>query len=199
MTTRDSILNAAEEIFVNSGFSGSSMKSIAERADVAKSLLYHYFSSKRELWDEVIQRRVSQAKLPERMIEMVSSIASEGLRAVRSKKNHTTYFEFLRDNPQFVRMLAWLNAEQAFPMDPPLEMRKEVIEKLNELQKKGVFRDDIDPRMFVICFMAICEMWFLSRSKISAWLGDDLKEDEMNEKFIEAAGKILLDGIAGTK
>ncbi len=199
MSTRDNILDAAEEIFVNNGFSGSSVKRIAERAAVAKSLLYHYFASKRELWDEVIHRRVSQAKLPERMIEMVSSIASDGLEAVRTKKNHTTYFEFLRDNPQFVRMLAWLNAEQVFPMDPPLEMRKEIIEKLNELQKRGVFRDDIDPRMFVVCFMAICEMWFLSRSKISAWLGEDLKENEMNEKYINAAGKILLDGIAGTK
>ncbi len=87
MSTRDNILDAAEEIFVNKGFSGSSMKSIAERAAVAKSLLYHYFASKRELWDEVIHRRVSQAKLPERMIEMVSSIASDGLEAVRSKKN----------------------------------------------------------------------------------------------------------------
>lgn len=199
MSTKDNILDAAEEIFVDRGFSGSSMKNIAEQANVAKSLLYHYFSSKRELWDEVIQRRVSQAKLPERMIEMVSSIAADGLEAVRTKKNHTTYFEFLRDNPQFVRMLAWLNAEQAFPMGPPIEMRRDIIEKLTELQKKGVFRDDIDPRMFVICFMAICEMWFLSRSKISAWLGDDLNEDEMNEKFIDAAGKILLNGMAGSK
>ena len=113
MSTRDNILDAAEEIFVNKGFSGSSMKSIADKATVAKSLLYHYFASKRELWDEVIYRRISQANLPERMIEMVSSIASDGLDAVRKKKNHTTYFEFLRDNPQFVRMLAWLSAEQS--------------------------------------------------------------------------------------
>jgi len=199
MSTRDSILDAAEEIFVNNGFSGSSMKNIAGHAGVAKSLLYHYFVSKRELWDEVIHRRISNARLPERMIEMVSSIASDGLEAVRTRKSHNTYFEFLRDNPQFVRMLAWLNAEQVFPMDPPLEMRREIIEKLNMLQKKGVFRDDIDPRLIVVCFMAICEMWFLSRSKISAWLGDDLNENEMNDKYITAAGKILLDGITGTK
>ena len=136
MSTRDSIMDAAEEIFVNSGFSGSSMKSIAERAAVAKSLLYHYFASKRELWDEVIHRRVSQAKLPQRMIEMVSSIASDGLEAVRTKKNHTTYFEFLRDNPQFVRMLAWLNAEQSLWICPPPEVRSEIIGTLKELQKK---------------------------------------------------------------
>ncbi len=196
MNAKDRIMNAAEEIFVNKGFSGSSMKSIAEKADVAKSLLYHYFSSKHELWKKVIHRRVSHARLPDRMIETVSSIVIDGLDSVRNKKRHTTYFEFLRDNPQFVRMLAWLNAEQALPMDPPSEMRGEVIEKLEMLQKKGIFRDDIDPRMFVVCFMAICEMWFLSRNRISAWLGEDLNNDEMSEEFIDAAGKILLDGMA---
>lgn len=199
MSTRDSILDAAEKIFVNSGFSGSSMKNIAEQAHVAKSLLYHYFSSKRELWDEVIQRRISQAKLPERMIEMVSSIVSEGLEAVRNKKNHTTYFEFLRDNPQFVRMLAWLNAEQSLWICPPPEVRNEVINKLKELQEKGVFRDDIDPRMFVVCFMSICEMWFMSGNRISAWFGEDMHEDKMSERYIDAVGKILLDGIKGQK
>ncbi len=199
MSTRDSILDAAEEIFVNSGFSGSSMKRIAEKAAVAKSLLYHYFSSKRELWDEVIQRRVSLAKLPDRMIQMVSSIAADGLEAVRNKKNHTTYFEFLSDNPQFVRMLAWLNAEQSQWICPPLEVRAEVIAELQKLQKKGIFRDDIDPRMFVICFMSICEMWFMSKSRISAWFGEDMNEDEMNKKYIDAAGKILLYGIVGKK
>jgi len=71
MSTKDEILNAAEGIFVERGFSGSSMKSIAEKAHVAKSLLYHYFASKRELWDEVIHRRVFDARLPERMIENI--------------------------------------------------------------------------------------------------------------------------------
>ncbi|NOQ23039.1 MAG: TetR family transcriptional regulator [Candidatus Aegiribacteria sp.] len=199
MSTRDNILDAAEEIFVSSGFSGSSMKSIAEKATVAKSLIYHYFASKRELWDEVIHRRISNASLPDRMIELVSSILSDGLDVVRKKKDHTTYFEFLKDNPQFVRMLAWLNAEQSLWICPPPEVRTEVINKLKELQEKGVFRDDIDARMFVVCFMSICEVWFMSRSRIAAWFGEDMNEDEMSEKYIDAVGKILLDGMAGSK
>jgi AcrR family transcriptional regulator len=199
MSTRDNILDAAEDVFVDRGFSGSSMKSIAEKAQVAKSLLYHYFASKRELWDEVIHRRISQASLPERMIEMVSSILSDGLEAVRKKKNHTTYFEFLRSNPQFVRMLAWLNAEQSLWICPPTEVRNEVIKKLKELQEKGIFRDDIDPGMFVVCFMSICEMWFMSRNRISVWFDEDMSRNEINEKFIDAVGKILIDGMAGDK
>jgi len=199
MSTRDNILEAAEQIFVISGFSGSSMKRIAEKAAVAKSLLYHYFASKQELWDEVIKRRISNASLPDRMIELVSSIASGGLDVFRNEKNYTAYFEFLKDNPQFVRMLAWLNAEQSLWICPPPEVRSEVIKKLKELQDKGIFRSDIDPRMFVVCFMAICEMWFISRNRISAWFGEDMREDEMSKEYIDSVAKILLEGMAVIK
>lgn len=199
MSTRDIIMDSAEKVFVASGFSGSSMKSIAREADVAKSLLYHYFPSKRELWKEVIHRRVQQAGLPEKLIQTVSSVVNEGLDAVRQGRKHTTYFQFMMDNPQFVRMLAWLNAEQAFPLDPPVKMREEVLSRLEDLQQRGVFRDDIDPRMFVVCFMAVCEMWFMAGSRISAWLGEDMDTEEKSREYMDAAGRILLDGMAGGK
>lgn len=191
-------MNAAEEIFVDKGFSGSSIKSIADRAEVAKSLLYHYFPSKKDLWEEVIHRRVFQARLPEKLMETVSSVVEEGVDAFRKRGKHTTYFQFMRDNPQFVRMLAWLNAEQAFPCDLPSGIRARVLEKLTGLQEKGIFRSDIDPRFLVICFMAVCEIWFMSGSRISAWLGEDTDTDEMRENYMDAVGKILIQGMAGS-
>lgn len=199
MDTRETIMDAAEEVFVARGFSGASIKRIAEEAGVAKSLLYHYFPSKKELWQEVIHRRVRQARLPEKLIETVASVSRDGLEAVREGRRHTTYFEFMRDNPQFVRMLAWLNAERQFPCEPPLDMKEGVLDRLAELQKKGIFRDDIDPRIFVICFMAVCEVWFMSSDRIRAWLGDDLEGDGLAEEYMDAVGKILLEGMAGGK
>lgn len=195
MSTRDTILDAAESVFVSRGFSGASMKSIAERVEVAKSLLYHYFPSKKELWKEVIHRRVEQAGLQEKLIDTVSSVVDEGPDAARERGKHTTYFQFMMENPQFVRMLAWLNAEQAFPLEPPLKMREEVLTRLESLQASGVLRDDIDPRMFVVCFMALCETWFTSMGRISAWLGEDMKTPEKSREYMDAAGRILLDGM----
>ncbi|MBN2587987.1 MAG: TetR/AcrR family transcriptional regulator [Candidatus Fermentibacteraceae bacterium] len=197
MDTRLIIMDAAEDVFVDRGFSGSSIKSIAERAGVSKSLLYHYFPSKKDLWEEVIHRRVFQSKLPEKLIETVSSVVDGGIEAFREGGKHTTYFEFMRDNPQFVRMLAWLNAEKAFPCDLPPGIREGVLGKLESLQKKGILRDDIDPRIFVICFMAVSEMWFMSKDRISAWLGEDVDADEMSREYIDAVGKILTEGMVG--
>ncbi|MBD3278865.1 MAG: TetR family transcriptional regulator [Candidatus Aegiribacteria sp.] len=199
MAKREEIMDAAEEIFVENGFSGSSIKSIADRAQVAKSLLYHYFPSKKDLWEEVIHRRVFQSRLPEKLMDTVSAVVEEGVDAFRKRGKHTTYFQFMRDNPQFVRMLAWLNAEQAFPCDLPSQIRKGVLEKLKGLQDRGIFRSDIDPRFLVICFMAVCEIWFMSGSRISAWLGEETDTEKMRENYMDAVGKILIEGMVDSE
>jgi AcrR family transcriptional regulator len=46
---RDSILAAALELFVERGFHGTSVPSVAERAKVAAGTIYHYFESKEAL------------------------------------------------------------------------------------------------------------------------------------------------------
>jgi AcrR family transcriptional regulator len=43
---RDTILNAAADIFSQSGYASATMQQIAERCGVSKSLLYHYYTSK---------------------------------------------------------------------------------------------------------------------------------------------------------
>jgi AcrR family transcriptional regulator len=47
--SRDAILDAAERLFANSGFDGTSMRSIAEAADVAQALLHYHFGTKERL------------------------------------------------------------------------------------------------------------------------------------------------------
>ncbi|MSP53610.1 MAG: TetR/AcrR family transcriptional regulator [Gammaproteobacteria bacterium] len=49
-TSLEKILKAARQLFVAHGFDGTSMGEIAKAAEVNKSLLYHYFATKEELW-----------------------------------------------------------------------------------------------------------------------------------------------------
>ena len=44
--SRDAILDAAERLFANSGFDGTSMRSIAEAAGVAQALLHYHLDSR---------------------------------------------------------------------------------------------------------------------------------------------------------
>lgn len=65
------ILDAAEGAFSRSGYAGASMREIAERASVSKSLLHYHFQSKEHLFVEVqmrayerLARRVAAAVAP---------------------------------------------------------------------------------------------------------------------------------------
>lgn len=59
LSARERILDSAEISFAEDGFSGSSMKAIALRADVAQGLLHYHFDNKEGLYAAVIERRSS--------------------------------------------------------------------------------------------------------------------------------------------
>jgi len=48
-STRDRILDVALELFVQSGFDGTSLRVIAERLGITKAALYYYFASKDDI------------------------------------------------------------------------------------------------------------------------------------------------------
>jgi len=54
--TRAAILDAAIELFGKSGFRGTSMSKIAERAGVVQSVLHHHFGSKDQLLIDALMR-----------------------------------------------------------------------------------------------------------------------------------------------
>jgi AcrR family transcriptional regulator len=61
---RSAILNAALEVFLQSGFEGASMAEIATRVGGSKATLYGYFKSKAELFVAVINEEASRQVEP---------------------------------------------------------------------------------------------------------------------------------------
>ncbi|MHA6758416.1 TetR family transcriptional regulator [Streptacidiphilus sp. PAMC 29251] len=56
--TRQRILDAAAEVFAEHGYSGASMRDIAERLGITKAALYYHFASKEDLLDGLVQPAV---------------------------------------------------------------------------------------------------------------------------------------------
>jgi AcrR family transcriptional regulator len=50
MSKKDMILIAAQELFARYGYAGTTMKMVAEKANVASGLVFHYFDSKENLF-----------------------------------------------------------------------------------------------------------------------------------------------------
>lgn len=55
--TREHILNAAEEVFAELGYAGTSLREIVDRAHVTKALANYYFGNKEKLFEEIFLRR----------------------------------------------------------------------------------------------------------------------------------------------
>jgi len=97
---RDEILDAAVTIFSEKGYDEADTQELADRLGVAKGTLYRYFRSKRELFQAVIHRAMSQlrawvddhvAPVDDPLDEMVV-----GMRA---------YLEFFDKHPEVVELL----------------------------------------------------------------------------------------------
>ncbi len=52
-STKEQILRAAYELFVNNGFAGSSMREIAEKAGIKAASIYNHFNNKEQIFEAV--------------------------------------------------------------------------------------------------------------------------------------------------
>lgn len=164
-STRNSILQTAEELFAEHGFDAVSMSQLAKGAGVTKSLIHHHFGSKEELWGAVKERCMAEYfDMQRQMLEQKDGTADELLRA-----SIVTYFRFLQRNPRVVRMQAWLDIMQ----DPiMIEAGKVVTElgqvRLRESQANGELRPELEPLHIIGCFLGMIEGWFRSRTMLCA-------------------------------
>ena len=59
-STKDRILGAAEELFAQQGFAGTSLREVTSRADVNIAAVNYHFGSKENLVNEVFRRRMDE-------------------------------------------------------------------------------------------------------------------------------------------
>ncbi|MDA2921246.1 TetR/AcrR family transcriptional regulator [Desulfobacterota bacterium AH_259_B03_O07] len=57
---RDRILETSMKLFAEKGFSGTTTKEIAERAGVNQALIFRYFSTKKDLYGAIIEKKIEE-------------------------------------------------------------------------------------------------------------------------------------------
>ncbi len=60
-STRHALVDAAEELFTEHGYSATSLEAIVARAEVTKGALYHHFSGKQAIFEAAFERIESRA------------------------------------------------------------------------------------------------------------------------------------------
>ena len=158
-TTADKILESAQKIFIQKGFKGSSINDIARDANINKSLIYHHFSNKEDLWRAVKKHILNKH---------VGSQIMETNFPMESFKNYlksfvSIRFKFYDNNPELVRLIAWQRLENTQEDVGGIQDKKfsTLIPQLIEFQKRGEISPDLDPEMVEYMIMTTASMAFM--------------------------------------
>src|SRR5579864_5348979 len=123
--SRSAIIDAAERLFLERGFGSVSMDELAEAAGVARRTLYNQFSSKEEIFREMLLRVSGQLERAFPPCIETQGDVEEVLRLIARMilklHEHPGYLGFLRMVVADARQFPWIAEEFAAVMEPQTE------------------------------------------------------------------------------
>src|SRR4051794_4654288 len=105
--TKQKILDAAEQLIAEQGYTGTSLRQIIASAGVNLASIHYHFGSKEELLDQLLTRKAGPVN--EKRIELLDRYAAEWDGAMPLEKVFEAFFAPMVDtanaNPQFVQVM----------------------------------------------------------------------------------------------
>jgi len=97
--TRDRILDAAEVLFADSGFAGTSVRDLAQAARLTPAALYNHFESKQALYEAVLERGVRP------LLELMQTLAVRDHTPTATHEIIAAIMEHLGQRPHLPRLI----------------------------------------------------------------------------------------------
>lgn len=179
--TRARILNVATREFANRGYEGARTDDIADRARINKRMIYHYFSSKEQLYLAVLEAAYERARSAEQKLELDQLPPLEAL----ARFTEFTFDSFVRDRT-FINLLATENRQRAKVLKKSAKvntMNSPVIAAIGRILEKGeaggTIRPGLDARQLWITIVGICYFYFSNVFTLSVIFDADMEQPAM--------------------
>jgi TetR/AcrR family transcriptional regulator, fatty acid metabolism regulator protein len=163
---RRQILDAAVRVFARQGFHATRVSDIADEAGVAYGLVYHYFSSKEQVMNELFSERWS-------LLLKAIAEADSGPASPREKLAQVAAFivDSYRHDPELMKVIIVevTRAANSFGRThlPEIRSAYEGIARIvADGQEQGAFRPDVDPDFASMSFYGAIEQL------LSGWIFD---------------------------
>jgi len=185
---RRQILDAAIRVFARRGFHACRVSDIANEAGVAYGLVYHYFSSKEQVLNELFVERWSLLLAAIEEVDSQPTPPREKLDAVAG-----FIIESYRHDPELMKVIIVevTRAANSFGRThlPEIRQAYDLIAKIvADAQRSGAFREDVDPNF--------ASMWFYGAIEqlLSGWVFELIPDAEAD---FERARTMVVDTICG--
>lgn len=186
-TTQDDIIESARAYFLAQGFAGTSISEIANSAKVAKSLIYHHFSSKVAIWKAVKEQIIKESIGEEWALRDFDTSTLEGF------LNDFVSFRFYlyADNPDLVTLMQWQKLEKSEEAITGLSkgIINVVEEKIKRLQLENKVRQDISSEIVTYIITSSASNPF---SDQVSFLKDEIQQQIYLKFIIKSLLQILI-------
>ncbi len=155
--TQNNILSAAEEIFSQKGLYGARIDEIAEAAGCNKRMIYAHFGSKEGLYTAVLDSVYSKLSITEEQL-LAKDLTPDATVRLYIK----LLFNFLKDNPTFIKMVMWENLNEAkyMRLSNASTIKNASVKVLQKVLaqgiKEGIFKENINIREIIISINMFC-------------------------------------------
>ena len=159
ITTEQKIMDAAEHVFLDEGFSGARMQHIADRAGINKAMLHYYFRSKDKLFELVFRHKMKQ------FVPQIEAALNESNMTFIEKIDRfvLAYLTMLQKNPRlpiFILSTIHRNPELANSID--IKLGAEII-RLMEIEIQEGRIKKVDTHQFMLTLVGMCLFPFIAR------------------------------------
>ena len=172
LSTEQKILEAAEQVFLDEGFSGARMQQIADKAGINKAMLHYYFRSKDKLFELIFSYKMKQF-----MPKIEAAIQNEHLELIDKLEQFVlAYLGMLRQNPRLpVFILSTVNRNPELVKAINTPMGKMVIQLMDIEMAKGTIKK-VNTQQFIISMIGMCIFPFAARPIMGGLLDIDKAE-----------------------
>ncbi|HSC35380.1 MAG TPA: TetR/AcrR family transcriptional regulator [Thermodesulfobacteriota bacterium] len=195
-STHDRIIEAAIKLFSEKGFNGTTTKEIAETAEVNEALIFRHFSTKRDLYGAIIEKKISEEPGIELSLETHRDSKDDRLvfTAIASRM-----FEKCGRDPSFMRLLHFSALEGHDLSDMFFDTYVEYINMLisdyiDTRIKDGEFKK-LNPLYSSKAFIGMVVNQIIVQELFGEKKKNKTDYKELTETFVE----IFLDGIKSKK
>jgi TetR/AcrR family transcriptional regulator, fatty acid metabolism regulator protein len=180
------ILDAAVRVFARQGFHTCRVSDIADEAQVAYGLVYHYFSSKEEILDTLFSERWGV------MLDAIAEVDRQPL-APREKLGAIAAFivDSYRYDPDLMKVIVVevTRAANTFGRTHLADIRqayRQVAAIVERAQGDGIFRPQIDPAFAALAFYGLIEQ------VLTSWI---FESEPVDEEQFEQAKRLVVETI----
>ncbi|MBB4805944.1 AcrR family transcriptional regulator [Chryseobacterium defluvii] len=185
ISKEENIIFAAEKLFAEKGFEGTSTREIAKAANVNISMISYYFGSKEKLYEGLVEYRMKEGQFFSKDIlertdinewEKVEKIVEQFTGRIR---NHKCFYRIMQreqlytENPQIVEFLK--QAKMGF-----ISMYSQILESG---LKKGIFTKN--PPIYLLHATVSGTLFYAFNAKgmYKEFLNDTGEEEVFDEKY----------------